>query len=172
MSFAFRTPIKAACIFALSSAAFTLLSCNSKEEKVVHPRDPEVPAIFAKSEYDENEKKELMDQAVADLQNGEAEADRELEAIKARIAQRKKERKENLAAEQMLTQEEARKDFKGTRFDSLKLNNGDSFYNVTVMSADDIGVTISHRDGARRIKYADLPEAIQQRCQYTQAALN
>lgn len=150
-----------------TTSSVLLFSCNSKQEKVTRPIDPEVPALYAETEHTEDERKEIMQDAVADLRAADAEADLELERIKARAVQRKLAYKKEQAEAAKLTPEQARKEFKGTEFSSLSLDNGGTYQRVTVLKADDIGVTISHRDGARRIKYADLPKSIQERCQYS-----
>lgn len=160
MSFAWK------CIPILLISVYPLTSCNSKHEKTTHPKDPNIPALFAPSDLSDAEKKERIDQAAADLLAAEIEADRELERIKARKAERENAYAQKLAKSRKLTVEQARKDIKGMELDSLALKNGDSFSKIKVLRADDIGLTISHRDGARRIKYNNLPKFIQDKCLY------
>ncbi|MFC5051622.1 hypothetical protein ACFPK9_13535 [Rubritalea spongiae] len=148
---------------------YSLTSCNSKHEKTTHPQDPDTPTLFAPSDLSEAEKKKRIDQAAADLRAANIEADRELELIKARKFERDKAYAKQLAESRKLTVEQARKDIKGMELDSLDLENGDSFSKVKVLRADDIGLTISHRDGARRIKYNDLPKFIQDKCLYSES---
>ena len=153
-------------LFLLLLSVITLSHCNSDKEKTTQPvvmKDLEDPTSAI---YTEEQKREIVDKAMTKLKRMELEADEALDKISSNREQHNAQREQLLADRLKLTPEEARANFKGTRFDSIKLDNGDTFNKVTVMEANDIGVTISYEHGARRIKYADLPETIRKRCMY------
>ena len=174
MSFVFRAHLRSLCTIFAYSSILILSNCNSKQERTTKPQtewDPETPALFVPSDHSEEERQRILDKATAELKKSEQEADAELERISKEKQQREQARLLRLEEERKVTAAEARKKFKGTRFDTLRLTNGDSFNHVTVMDANDIGITISYEHGARRIKYHDLPYAIQERCHYHEESL-
>lgn len=148
-------------------SVIALSQCNSKKEKTTKPvvlKDLDDPSSAV---YSDDQKREIVDLAMIKLKRLEEDADKELNRRSEARQQYIKERDLRRAESARITPEKARADFKGTKFTSIKLSNGDTFNKVTVIEATDIGVTISYEHGARRIKYADLPESIQERCMYT-----
>lgn len=102
------------------------------------------------------------------------------------LEEQKKLEEEKLAEEARLAEEEARlaalelekekreeqrrisacERFKGRSFEKLTLDNGETLENLTVTSADAIGVTFMYEHGIKRIPFTNLPEDIRKECMY------
>ena len=103
-----------------------------------------------------------------------AEEAEEKELERQRVEEQKRLEEEARLAELQLKEDQYRErqrlqactQFKGRKFASLTLRNGDTLENLKVTSADAIGVSFMHAHGIKRIPFTNLPDEIREACHY------
>lgn len=147
---------------AIIAIATQLTQCNSKDKKITKEQQTPVRELPKnKEESLEKESSHTTDEAKQTAKKEAAEA--------ARIAKEKRDlaKKAELKKYQVLVaqREQAWANFKGTKYDSLVVA-GKTYNDVKVTDVNALGVTVSYEHGARRFKYPDLPQKIQELCHY------
>lgn len=66
----------------------------------------------------------------------------------------------------------ARKAILNQKFTAITLRDGSRYQSVEIIQVSDSGITITHRNGARGIDFAQLPYSLQLACKYASATAN
>jgi hypothetical protein len=163
--------LRALTILALLCCLFS--SCNKRSQR-------------HESALQEERKQTILKQhAEYEVEQREAKArDLELEAqqleIKRKFEETETERRliesaeaeaaaKTLVIKAIEEREAARKAILHKQFTSLTLRDGSRYQDVEIIKVNDLGITVTHRNGARGIDFSQLPYSLQLECKYVPA---
>lgn len=165
-------------ILLLAGGTFALIqysenSRNNGKEKALSDKEAEARQLAREKEIAIRRAEEirLKEEALAKLKARKAAEQAKAAADKKRaqeeLAKAAKEKAEAIAEKlrQKSERDTATARFIGTKYPELEIA-GKTYKDVTITKANEVGVSFTYEHGARRFKYPELPEEIQQLCKY------
>ena len=166
--------LRALAILALLNCLLT--SCNKRSQRresaLKEERRQTIFKQHAEYEAEQREAKEREQELVAQ----QLEIKRRFEETEAQ-RRRTKSAKADTAAKDLVIKaigerKAARKAILHKKFTYLTLRDGTRYQDVKIIKVNDLGITITHHNGARSIDFAQLPHSLQLACKYDSPASN